>query len=256
MLATIINSVAIILGSLGGLLFRKHINREFRDTVFVAAGLLSLVIGIMMALKTEHVLYLALSLVGGGIIGAALHIEDAVLRFGELLRRIGSRFSRAAPQTAAASNSEGPQAPQIEESTSFAQGFLEASVLFCVGSMAILGSIQAGTSGDFRLLLTKSVMDGFIAILLAAGLGAGVAASALSVLVYQGLITLLAGFLQPFISPTILAMISSVGGPMVMMIGINLLGLRKIPTANFLPALALAIGFGLANPLIPVFFQG
>jgi uncharacterized membrane protein YqgA involved in biofilm formation len=204
----------------------------------------------MMALKTEHVLYLALSLVGGGIIGAALHVEDAVLRFGALLRRIGQRLD---PKTRPAVL-DGRPAPESE--TSFAQGFLEASVLFCVGSMAILGSIQAGTSGDYRLLLTKSVMDGFIAILLAAGLGAGVAASALSILAYQGLLTLLAGFLQPFISPLILGMISSVGGPMVMMIGINLLGLRKIPTANFLPALVLAVAFGLANPWIPAILQG
>lgn len=243
MLATIINAVAIVIGSIMGLLFRKRLSDGLRDTVFVAAGMLSLVIGILMAIETKHLLYLALSLVGGGIIGAALHVEDGVLFLGESLRRLGGRWSKP-----------NPNPTQPEES--FALGFLESSVLFCVGSMAILGSIQAGTVGDYKLLLTKSVMDGFIAILLAAGLGAGVVGSALSVLVYQGLLTLLAGFLQPWITPEIRTMISSVGGPMVMMIGINLLGLRKIPTANFLPALLLGVAFVLLDPWIPAIFHG
>ena len=247
MFATLINALAILLGSVCGLVFKKRITEAFRDIVFVAAGILSLVIGILMALKTEHVLYLALSLVGGGIIGAALQVENGVLRFGEFLRRLGKRVSGPKPV-------HGESALAV--SNRFAEGFLESSVLFCVGSMAILGSIQAGTANDYKLLLTKSVMDGFVSILLAAGMGAGVAASALSVLLYQGLITLLAGFLQPMISPLILSMISSVGGPMVMMIGINLLGLRKIPTANFLPSLVLAVGFALADPWIPNIFKG
>jgi uncharacterized membrane protein YqgA involved in biofilm formation len=248
MLATIVNSLAILIGSLLGLAFRRSISDSFRDIVFVAAGCLSLVIGILMAIKSEHILYLALSLVGGGIIGAALRVEEGVLRLGEAMRRLGQRWAKPAGLAGA---EDGHMA-----SSRFAEGFLESSVLFCVGSMAILGSIQAGTAGDYKLLFTKSVMDGVIAILLAAGLGAGVAASALSILVYQGAITLAAGFLQPWISPIILSMITSVGGPMVIMIGINLLGLRKIPTANFLPALVLALGFALADPWIPVMFKG
>ena len=244
MIATFINAAAILIGAALGLLFRKRLSAGVRDTVFVAAGMLSLVIGILMAIETKHMLYLALSLVGGGIVGAALHVEDGVLYLGESLRRFGSRLSRRTADV--------PEPNQ----ESFALGFLESSVLFCVGSMAILGSIQAGTVGDYKLLLTKSVMDGFISILLAAGLGAGVLGSALSVLLYQGLLTLLAGFLQPWITPEIRTMISSVGGPMVMMIGINLLGLRKIPTANFLPALILGVAFVICDPWIPTIFHG
>ena len=245
MLATFINAAAIIIGALAGLVLRKRLSAGLRDTVFVAAGMLSLVIGILMAIETMHMLYLALALVGGGVIGAALHIEAGVLWVGESIRRLGTGWSRPAPAIGLP-----------EESSSFALGFLESSVLFCVGSMAILGSIQAGTVGDYKLLLTKSVMDGVIAVLLAAALGAGVLGSAVSVLLYQGVLTLLAGVLQPWISPEIRTMISSLGGPMVMMIGINLLGLRKIPTANFLPALILGVGLILLDPWMPEIFRG
>jgi hypothetical protein len=246
MLAAIINALAIVLGSTVGLLLKKRLTKSFGDVIFVAAGMLSLVIGIIMALQTRHMLYLALSLVGGGILGAAIHLEDGILAVGERLRIFGERFQR----------DKAARLPDGEHVPAFAKGFLEASVLFCAGSMAILGSIQAGTSGNYQLILTKSVMDGFIAILLSAGLGAGVMASAVSVLVYQGTLTVLAAFLAPYISDTIRAMISSVGGPLVMMIGINLLGLRKIPTGNFLPSLALGIAFALVDPWIPELLRG
>jgi len=244
MLATIINAIAILIGGLVGLAFRKRLNQSLKDTVFVAAGMLSLVIGILMAVKTQYYLYLALSLVGGGVIGAVLRIEDGVLYLGESMRKLGLRIGGRSNE------------PGIEgEKSSFALGFLESSVLFCVGPMAILGCIQVGTGAGYQLLFTKSVMDCFIAILLAAGLGSGVLGSALSVLVYQGLLTLLAGSLQNLITPAIETMISSVGGPMVMMIGINLLGLRRIPTANFLPALLIGVALIVANPWIPEIFQ-
>jgi uncharacterized protein len=114
-------------------------------------------------------------------------------------------------------------------------------VLFCVGAMALVGSFKAGAEGDFTLILTKSVMDGFMAIMLCAAMGAGVAFSALSVLVYQGILTLAAVWVAPLVRQNLLNELTSVGGAMVVMIGINLLGMAKIKTANFLPALVLIV---------------
>lgn len=241
MLATFVNCAAILLGAACGLLLRRRLSEGLKDTIYVAAGMLSLVIGILMAVKTHYYLYLAISLVGGGIVGSLLRIEDGVLTLGENLRRAAARL--------------GGRSAGEADAGRFAQGFLEASVLFCVGPMAILGCIQAGTGGGYQLLFTKSVMDGFIAAIFAAGMGAGVLASALSVLAYQGALTLLAGLIKPFINAEIETVISSVGGPMVMMIGVNLLGLRKIPTGNFLPALVFAVALVACNPWIPELFR-
>ena len=123
-----------------------------------------------------------------------------------------------------------------------------SSVLFCVGALAIIGSFRAGVEHDYELLFTKSVMDGFMAILLTAAYGIGVGFSALSVLVYQGALTLLAGVLAPFVSDLMVSEISGVGGAMVVMIGLNLLELRTIKTADFLPGLVIVVLFVIADP--------
>jgi uncharacterized membrane protein YqgA involved in biofilm formation len=136
---------------------------------------------------------------------------------------------------------------------SFAQGFLVSSVLFCVGALAIIGSFQAGVEKNYELLLTKSVMDGFMAVLLTAAYGIGVGFSALPILVYQGALTLLAGVLSPFVSELMVSEISGVGGAMVVMIGLNLLELKTIKTADFLPGLVVVVGFVLADPFLSLF---
>ena len=123
-----------------------------------------------------------------------------------------------------------------------------SSVLFCVGALAIIGSFRAGVEHDYELLFTKSVMDGFMAILLTAAYGISVGFSALSVLVYQGALTLLAGVLAPFVSDLMVSEISGVGGAMVVMIGLNLLELRTIKTADFLPGLVIVVLFVIADP--------
>jgi len=125
--------------------------------------------------------------------------------------------------------------------SSFAHGFLNASILFCVGAMALIGSFKAGAEGDYELILTKSVLDGFVAVILAAALGIGVAFSAIAVLAYQGSLTLLARFLQPYATQPVLAELTGLGGCLVVMIGINLLGLARLKTANFLPGLLIIL---------------
>lgn len=229
MIATFINAAAVVVGSLIGLLLNRRIGERLKEVVYAGIGVISLVIGFSMALEMQRVLYLALSIVAGGVLGTWWGIENGILRLGEFLR---ARFQK--------------QGSQGE----FAYGFLSASVLFCVGAMTIVGSFQAGVDGDYELLLTKSIMDGTMAILLTAAMGIGVAFSALLILVYQGGLTLLAVFLRPHVSELMLSEISAVGGALIVMIGINLLGLKKIRTADFVPALLVVIVFVLLDPWI------
>ncbi|TVQ96794.1 MAG: DUF554 domain-containing protein [Spirochaetaceae bacterium] len=227
MIATIVNTLAVIVGSLIGLALRRGIRDGVREAVYIGIGVVSLIIGISMALSATRVLYLALSLVIGGVVGELMGIEAGILRLGEFLRR---RFTRG------------------DADNQFAYGFLTASVLFCVGALAIVGSFRAGAEGNYELILTKSVMDGFMSILLAGAMGIGVAFSALTVLLYQGALTLGAVALRPLVSPLVLSEVTGVGGAMVMMIGINLLGLKKIQTGNFFPSLVVVLVFVALDP--------
>lgn len=238
MFATIVNCLAIIIGASLGLLGAKKIKDNFRDVVFNGAGVATLIIGFSMAFKSANIVYLAFALISGGLIGTWIDIDGAILRFGVLLERLTKRGRTVAVSSPEASGWD------------FGHGFLNASVLFCVGAMALVGSFKAGTEGDYSLILTKSVLDGFMAIFFAAALGPGVAFSALPILVYQGALTLAAGFLKPFVSASMLAELTGIGGALVVMIGLNLLGLKKIKTADFLPSLVLIVLLVLADPLV------
>ncbi len=234
MIATIVNSVAIALGALAGFLFHRRISESLKTIVFTGAGIVALVLGMKMAFETTRIVFLALSLILGGFVGEWLNIEGTILKLGEWLKK---RVS--------------PGQGDPEHSHDFAHGFLDASVLFCVGAMALIGSFKAGVEGDYALLLTKSVLDGFVAIILAAALGIGVAFSALSVLVYQGSLTLLAQVLQPLVTDLVLSELTGLGGCMVVMIGINLLGLTKIKTANYLPGLLIVLLLIALESVVP-----
>ncbi len=230
MLATIINALAIILGSVAGLLIRKGIPERLQKIVFQAAGMTSIVIGIQMALKTNHVLAFAIALILGGLAGSLLDIEGKVLSLGEGIKR---RFMGRS------------------EDSSFAQGFLSASVLYCTGAMAIVGSFKAGTEGDFSLILTKSVLDGIMSVIFAEAMGAGVIFSAFSVLIYQGALTLASTWVKPFVSETMLGELTGVGGALVVMVGLGLLDIKKLKTGDFLPALVFTVLLVLAFPFVP-----
>lgn len=230
MIATVINSIAIIVGTLIGLLLRRGIKEKYQTAVFSASGITSLVIGIQMALKTSHLLAFAFALILGGLAGTWMDIDGHVLAFGE---RLKNRFAK---------NSEGG---------SFAQGFLTASVLYCSGALAIIGSFKAGTEGDYSLILTKSVLDGFMSIIFAGAMGPGVGFSALSILVYQGGLTLASSWIKPFVTDTMLTELTGIGGALVIMIALGLLDLRKIKTANFLPALVAIVLLVLVFPFLP-----
>ena len=251
MFATIINCLAVIFGSLIGLLVSGRVKENYRSVVFDGAGVTTLIIGVSMALQSGRIIALAVSLILGGLAGTLMNIDGAILGFGVFLERLTMgrhRAAKAVPAAAAAAASAA--ASGDDRGWNFGHGFLNASVLFCVGAMALVGSFRAGTEGDSTLILTKSVLDGFMAILMTAAMGPGVAFSALPILVYQGALTLAAGFLKPFVSALMLSELTGIGGALVIMISLNLLGLKKIKTADFLPSLVSMIVFVLFDPAI------
>jgi len=230
MISTIINCITVLVGSILGIILHKKINDELKSAVFTALGVFTIVIGISMAMDFSRVLYIVLSMVAGGIWGTVIKIEDKLLGLGQILEK---HFDKSGDQ---------------EGTGRFAHGFLNASLLFCVGALTIVGAFKAGMEGDHSLIYTKSIMDGFSAMALAAAQGIGVAFSIIVLLLYQGGLTLASSWLGDLVSPLTLSELSAVGGMLIVMIGINLLNIRKIKTANFLPALVLIIIFTVAEP--------
>lgn len=236
MIAVFVNCIAIIIGSLIGIIFSKRISDNLSGVVQTGAGVVTMVIGIEMALAYENIIFLAMAIIAGGILGSWMDIDGKILLLGDGLGKLVLRKKNSQDQ-------------HEQGESNFAYGFLNASVLFCVGAMAILGSIKAGIDGDYTIIFTKSVLDGFMAIVFAAALGIGTAFSALSVLVYQGALTLLAGLVAAYTSDVLLAELGATGGVLIIMIGVNLMGLAKIKTANYLPALVLSVVFVVVKDL-------
>jgi Uncharacterized membrane protein, possible Na+ channel or pump len=238
MIGTVVNCIAIIAGTFAGILFSSRISDEVSGVICSAAGIVTLIIGFQMAFEIRNVIYLALALITGGILGSWWDIDGRILALGRWLEhRFGRKHTIAGAEPAAGTSR-------------FAYAFLNASVLFCVGAMAIVGSFKAGTEGDCKILYTKSVLDGFMAIVFGAAMGVGTAFSALSILVYQGSLTIASRFIKPWVSPQMIAELTGIGGAFVVMIGINLLDLRKLKTANYLPALVIMVMFVLLDPAI------
>lgn len=227
MLAVFINCATVIVGSLIGLLVGKHLKDSFKEIVFACSGLITLVMGIQMAMQSSNFLVLLLALLIGGALGYLLKIEDRVLSLGDRLGKItGNKDEQAGTQN-------------------FAKGFLTASVLFCSGAMSVVGSIQAGTTGEMTTILIKSVMDGCMAVVFASVYGIGVMFSFLFILLYQGFFTLAGGWLEPLLGEIGINELSAEGGVLLLMIGFGLLKIREFKTANFLPALVFAPVFGI-----------
>lgn len=246
MIAVFVNCATVIIGSIIGLLFAKKITSELSDVISTGAGIVTIVLGVQMAFSYQNVIYLTLSLIIGGIIGHKADLDGKILSLGVLIERGLSR-NRKGPTVALASSDS------VQTKSNFAYAFLNASVLFCVGAMAILGSFQAGINNDYSIIFTKSVLDGFMSIAFAAAMGIGTAFSALSILIYQGSLTLLSQFVSPYVSELMLSELTGVGGSIIIMIGINLLHLRKIKTANFLPSILIIVLLVLLTPLFNKF---
>lgn len=237
MIAVFVNCIAIIIGSLIGIIFSSRISDNLSRVVQTGSGVVTMVIGIEMALAYENIIFLAMAIIAGGILGSWMDIDGKILLLGDALGKLVLRKKHS-------------QGQQDQGSSNFAYGFLNASVLFCVGAMAILGSIKAGIDGDYTIIFTKSVLDGFMAIVFAAALGIGTAFSALTVLVYQSALTLLSGLVAAYTNDVLLAELGATGGILIIMIGVNLMGLAKIKTANYLPALVLSVVFVVVKDLL------
>ena len=228
-LGTFINVATVLIGGALGLLLGSRLPSKVRGTIVDGLGLLTLIIGFSLAIETNNILIVLGSLLIGGIVGELLDIENGIDRLGQWLER----------RTGSVSKSSGGNEDRGSGSR-FSYAFLMASLLFCVGPMTILGSIQDGLSGDYTLLAVKAVMDGFAALAFASTLGAGVLFSALTVLVYQGALTMGASWASAVLTDPMTAEMTATGGVLMLALGLGLLEIKRVRTGNLLPALIAA----------------
>ncbi|HNX23248.1 MAG TPA: DUF554 domain-containing protein [Spirochaetota bacterium] len=238
-LGTIVNAAAIITGGISGSLLRSGLPDRFRETVMQAIGLSVLMIGLSGALQgmykvtsagkldREYIMLMVFSLVGGAIIGELMNIEDRLEKMGLWIQ---SRY--------------------LKNSGNFAEGFVTASLVYCVGAMAIVGSLEDGLTGNTGTLFAKSVLDGVSAVIFAATLGIGVAFSAIPVFIYQGSITLMAGFIKPWLTDSVISQTSLVGSILIIAIGFNILEVKRIKVGNLLPAIFLPFIYYIITILV------
>ena len=236
MLGNYVNTAAIVIGCLLGLLVHKGLKDAYKVIIMQAIGLSVLFVGAAVAIgglldpDSEAVLFI-ISLVIGGTVGEVIGIEKSLEKLGMLLqKKVGSGENN------------------------IAQGFVTASLIFCVGTMAIIGSLESGLRGNYDILFAKSVLDGITSMILATTLGIGVIFSAGAVFIYQGAIILFAGSLEPLLTIQVIREISIIGGILIFGIGLNMLEIKKIKTANLLPAVIVpVIYYFWILPLIELF---
>jgi len=218
MIGTLVNTAAVVLGGTIGLLLKKNMPERVTAIYFQAVGLFTLAIGIGMVVKMNHILLVIGSLAVGSLLGEWMQLDVSVERMSQYLKK---KFSIA--------------------NEKFSEGLITAFLLFCIGSMTILGTIQEGTGGSSDLLFSKSLMDFFSAMLLASAFGFGVVVSAIPLLIFQSLLTILAMYAGSFLNKTILEGLSSVGGILLIGLGINVLEIKKLRILNMLPSLILVV---------------
>lgn len=222
MIATVINAAGIAIGSLLGVLLGKRVPTRLTDSLMNVFALCTMMIGVSGALGTQNIIHVLICLILGTIIGELLQIEKRIDSLGGKLEK---RFAMGG------------------KAGSFTTGFLNATLLYCVGSMAIMGSLEAGINQNYTMLLTKTLMDSVSSVGFAAALGVGVAFSALPLLVYQGAITMAAGALAPLLQPAVVAEMSAIGGILLIGMGFNMLFDRKIRLSNMLPGIFLPMAY-------------
>lgn len=229
MLGTVVNAAAIIVGAILGNFLKGGFPENIKSTIMQGLSITVMLIGLSMALKSQNLLVVTLSIVIGAVLGEVLRIEYRLKQFGQSLER---RFG----------NGEGD----------FTRAFVSASLLYCVGAMAIMGSIESGLTGNHTTLFIKSILDGVSAVVFSSSLGPGVAFSALPVFLYQGSITLAAAYVKAFLTDVIIREMTATGGLLIFAIGINMLGINvEIKVGNLLPAIFVAIFLALAFSHLP-----
>lgn len=229
MLGTVINSIAIIMGALLGNLLKGRFSENISTTLMQGLSLVVMLIGLSMALKTENLLIVTLSIVSGAVLGEIMKIEERLNRLGETLEK---RFG----------GGDGD----------FTKAYVSASLIYCVGAMAIMGAIESGLTGNHSILLVKSILDGVSAVVFSSTLGIGVAFSAATVLLYQGSIAMAAGFIKSYLTDAIITEMTAAGGLLIFGIGINMLeGKSRVKVGNLLPAIFTAIAFTILFSKFP-----
>lgn len=219
MLGTIINVCLILAGSFAGLLLRGKLPDRFINRVMEAVALIIILLGLEMAMTETNLLLVLTSLVVGGLIGEYFEIEDRLQNWSQ---RVERRFTSGGVD-------------------GFSRGFVTASLLFAVGPMAIMGAFDAGLRADYTILINKGIIDGVTSTVLAASLGWGVAFSGLTILIYQGGLTLLAFYLKNLLSEPAVAAMTATGGLMIIGLGLGMLDIKRLKIANFLPAIFIAV---------------
>ncbi len=214
MLGTVVNSIAIILGSLLGVIIKQGIEDRYKKIVMDGIGLSVVIIGIAGGIKSENNILVIISIVLGSIIGETIDIERKLNSLGDNMEKKLGRGDN-----------------------NFSNGFVTASLVYCVGAMAIVGALESGLLGNHSTLFAKSILDGISSIIFASTLGIGVAFSAIAVFIYQGLIVLFATYLKDFLTSEVILEMSAVGGILIMAIGLNILDFKKIKVGNMLPAI-------------------
>jgi uncharacterized membrane protein YqgA involved in biofilm formation len=222
MFGVLVNALSIVAGSLVGVVVKKGIKDRYTQTIIQGLGLAVVALGIMGSLEANNMLIVIVSIAIGSIIGEWIDIEKLLENIGD---KIQSRFSK----------SEG------EDKSSIAKAFVAATLMYCSGGMAIVGSLQSGLEQNYTTLFIKSILDGVTSIVLASAMGVGVIFSAVSVFLYQGLIAISASFAKGLLTDVVVADMSSIGGILILGIGINILGLSKIKVGNMIPAVIIPI---------------
>lgn len=218
MLGTVVNSLAVLVGGLIGILFKNVIPEKISDALLKAAGLAVIAVGIKLSLVGENLTLLIMSIIIGTAIGELFNIEGRLDNLGALVER-----------------------KMKNKQNNIALGFVTCTLIYCVGSMAIVGSIQSGLSGNHEILFSKALLDGIMSISMAVSMGIGVVFSSISIFIYQGIITLLAQFMQSLLSDIVVTEMTAIGGTLIMAIGLNFLEIKRIKVGNMLPSIFLPI---------------
>lgn len=218
MLGTIVNSLAIVIGGIIGIIFKNVIPDKLSESLLKATGLAVVTVGIRLSLAGENLTLLIISVIAGTLIGELLDIEGNLDRLGQAVE--GKIKNKDSNITA---------------------GFISCTLVYCVGSMSIMGAIQSGLTGTHEILFSKALIDGIISISMAVSMGVGVIFSSISVFLYQGLLTILAQFVQSLLSPEVISEMTAVGGTVIMAIGLNFLEIKRVKVGNMLPAIFLPV---------------
>jgi len=228
MLGTIVNALSILVGGLIGSLFKNKISDKYNETIMKALGLCVIVIGLKSALLVNNILLLIICVTLGTLIGEVINIEKGIENVGAWLES------------------------KISSRNGLANGFVTASLVFCVGAMSIMGSLESGLSKNYSILYAKSLLDGIFAIIFSSSLGIGVCFSAISVFIYQGIITLTASLMKQFLITSVVNEMSAVGGLLIVAIGANMLDIKRIKVGNMLPAIFMPLIYFIFKSIIGI----